>query len=150
MRDSNWSNLRISRTAAAVLPLVVWALLTGQTARMTIAKVADLPPWSYSLNIPAEDVVTSAEAFGRFAGPVRADLLRLESGYDIQNDAIRRRVVELLSKLDMLTGDYNKGMDRAVRLRRLQTKVLSRLTTMLLEIASCMPGRFTSEQRRRF
>ena len=116
-----------------VVSVQSWAL-PGQ-ALPRIEKVADLPAYTYPTSEPVEQLIRSGEAFEEFSNPVEVDLLRLRSEFEIQNEGLRSRTLELLAKLDLLFGHYESGISRVQQLRAMQSKVGARLTKMLTEEA---------------
>ena len=133
------SSIRLSACALS-FALISPSLLPGET-RPKIEKIADLPAYVYSVPAPVADLIRSPEKFEQFAKPVEADLLRLRSGYDIRNQTLQSRTLELLTKLDLMSGRYESGISLARQVRASQSKVALKLTAMLSEEAYMQSAR---------
>jgi hypothetical protein len=74
-------------------------------AKKAVTSAADLPVFTYPLAIPPSALVTSdAATFNAFAAPVRANIEAVLNGYDIQDHAALRGLLEQKLELQLLSG----------------------------------------------
>ena len=122
---------RLTRAAAALVlssaSLCSWA----QATKPRIEKAADLPRFTYKVDGKLEDLVRSDARFAPFAGAVRRDTQSVLDGYEIADKATRRDLLNLLSVLDYLDGQYDRAFARAEEVRALQDKPADKLISGL-------------------
>ena len=120
----------IPRWAGVALALLclapTWAL-----GKPRIEKAADLPRFTYKVDAPLEDIVRSPQRFAAFAAAVRRDTESVLDGYEIDDKATQRGLLNQLAILDYLDGRYGDALSRAEQVRALEEKPADRLLSDL-------------------
>jgi hypothetical protein len=89
-------SIAMQQVLAILILICAMRSAAAQETRPIIAKIADIPQFTYSVPDSTEELIRSPEAFARLAAPVEADLLKLQSGYDLKNDGVRRQVLDMI------------------------------------------------------
>jgi subtilisin family serine protease len=89
----------------------------------------------------ASEILSSDAAFAPLARAVRSDIEALLDGYEIEDRATLQSLEGTLLSLDMLAGDYASAEERIERIRAMQEKPSSRLTTGLIGTAAIAASR---------
>ena len=110
-------------------------------ARPKITNQDQLPRHTYEVDAAASEIVTSEAAFAPLAAAVRSDIEALLADYEIEDRATLESLEGTLLNLDMLAGDYASAEQRIARMRAMQEKPSSRLTTGLVGTAAIAAAR---------
>jgi len=110
-------------------------------SRPKITNQDQLPRHTYAVDAPASEILTSDEAFAPLAAAVRSDIEALLADYEIEDRATLESLEGTLLNLDMLEGDYASAEQRIARMRAMQEKPSSRLTTGLVGTAAIAAAR---------
>ena len=110
-------------------------------ARPKITNQDQLPRHTYEVDATASEIVTSEAAFAPLAAAVRSDIEALLAGYEIEDRATLESLEGTLLNLDMLAGDHASAEQRIARMRAMQEKPSSRLTTGLVGTAAIAAAR---------
>ena len=111
----------------------------GEKPRIT--NQDQLPRYTYEVDGSASDILTSEAAFAPLAAAVRSDIEALLADYEIEDRATLEGLEGTLLNLDMLEGDYASAERRIERMRAMQEKPSSRLTTGLVGSAAIAAAR---------
>jgi hypothetical protein len=131
---------RSSRHVLALLALAAAALCAqAQTpapaapadGKPRIEKAADLPRFNYRIDGSVEELVRNREKFATFAAALRRDTDSVLAGYEIQDKAAQRGLINQLAILDFLDGRYDTALMRAEQVRALQEKPADKLMSGL-------------------
>lgn len=128
------NHLRVSKIYFQVLLVVVLAAATGlsQGAKQVVHSQADLPRFNYPIAGTASDLVQGDDAtFSQFAAKVEADVDSVLNGYDIQDHAALRSLLEVKLDLAILKGKDEEALNVIDKLRGLQDKPDAKLLTGL-------------------
>lgn len=138
-------------TVFAVSTLTVASLACGPSddagsgqadaGKPRITSQDELPRHTYEVRASATDILTSDEAFAPLAAAVRADVEALLADYEIEDRATRESLEGTLLNLDLLAGDLASAEQRIERIRAMQEKPSSRLTTGLVGSAAIAAAR---------
>lgn len=138
-------------TVLAVSTLTVASLACGPSddagsgqadaGKPRITSQDELPRHTYEVRASATDILTSDEAFAPLAAAVRADVEALLADYEIEDRATRESLEGTLLNLDLLAGDLASAEQRIERIRAMQEKPSSRLTTGLVGSAAIAAAR---------
>ena len=109
--------------------------------RPKITNQDQLPRHTYQVDASASEILSSDEAFQPLAHAVRSDIETLLAEYDIEDRATLQSLEGTLLSLDMLAGDYAAAEERIERIRAMQEKPASRLTTGLIGTAAITAAR---------
>jgi subtilisin family serine protease len=121
---------------AAVLASIASGVLATDAPRIKVESVADLPRYSYPIPGPASQFVEASPAtFDAFAAKVGADVDTLLSKFEIDDRSTLRRILNAKRNLQELAGDDRGGLATVAKLRGLEDKPASRLTSGLFEQA---------------
>ena len=116
----------------ALVLLVVCSAVAQGAAKKKVTSQADLPRFSYPLNIPASELVQAdAATFEAFAAKVRADVNSVLQGYEISDKATMRTLLSTKADLQELAGDYSGALDTVKAVRGMEDKPAARLTSGL-------------------
>ena len=110
-------------------------------ARPKITSQDQLPRHTYEVEGSASEILSSDAAFAPLAAAVRSDIEALLADYEIEDRATLEGHEGTLFNLDMLAGDYASAEERIERIRALQEKPSSRLTSGLVGTAAIAAGR---------
>jgi subtilisin family serine protease len=112
--------------------LVVCSAVAQDAAKKKVASQADLPRFSYPLNIPASELVQAdAATFDAFAAKVRADVNSVLQGYEISDKATMRTLLSTKADLQELADDYSGALETVKAIRGMEDKPAARLTSGL-------------------
>lgn len=138
-------------TVFAVSTLTVASLACGPSddagsgqadaGKPRITSQDELPRHTYEVRASATEILTSDEAFAPLAAAVRADVEALLADYEIEDRATRESLEGTLLNLDLLAGDLASAEQRIERIRAMQEKPSSRLTTGLVGSAAIAAAR---------
>jgi hypothetical protein len=109
--------------------------------RPKITNQDQLPRHTYEVEGSASEILTSEDAFAPLAAAVRSDIEALLADYVIEDRATLQSLEGTLFNLDMLEGDYASAEKRIERIRAMQEKPSSRLTSGLVGTAAIAAGR---------
>jgi len=109
--------------------------------RPKITNQDQLPRYTYEVEGAASEILTSEAAFAPLAAAVRSDIEALLADYEIEDRATLEGLEGTLLNLDMLEGDYASAERRIERMRAMQEKPSSRLTTGLVGSAAIAAAR---------
>jgi hypothetical protein len=121
------------------------------TAKKPVTSAADLPRFTYPIAVaPSALVQADAATFGAFAANVRANIESVLAGYDIQDHATLRGLLEEKLELQLLAGSEDAGaLATADLMRPLEdkpdSKLLSGLTTRAIVAARAQAGATTGD-----
>jgi subtilisin family serine protease len=113
-------------------------LAAGQEApaKKKVASEADLPRFSYPLTVAPSELLASDDAtFGAFAQKVSADVESVLAGYEIDDKATLRNLLEARFDAQMLAGDGKGALATLDRIHDLQDKPSARATGGILDRA---------------
>jgi subtilisin family serine protease len=119
-----------------VVRCLVLAVFVGAAAVAFDASAADkvrvenldeLPRFSYPIDGSVVGIITSDEAFDAFAAKVRSDVEGVLAKYEIDDAATLQGYYSLLSRLDMLDGDYEAALARTEQIGELEAKEAGKL-----------------------
>jgi subtilisin family serine protease len=129
-------------TAAAAAPPA-----GAQTpAKQTVTSAADLPVFTYPIALaPSKLIDADAATFNAFASPVRANIETVLAGYDIQDHATLRGLLEQKLELQLLSGTEDAAaLATADQIRALEdkpdAKLLSGVQTRAVVAARAKSG----------
>jgi len=106
--------------------------LTQTAAKKKVTSQSDLPRFTYTLSMPASDLVQADSAtFDPFAAHVRADLESVFRDYDIADKATTRELLSTKMSLQELGGDFSGALETVKAIRALEDKPSARLTSGL-------------------
>jgi hypothetical protein len=117
--------------AGVISPLPPTAPAAGETQKIKVETLDDLPRRSYAIPGKVSELVRSDEQFKRFADKVRADLESDLATYDIEDKATLRQWNGTLVNLNILDGRYDAALECLASLRGLMDKPALKLTTGL-------------------
>lgn len=118
----------------------------AQVGRTVVKSQADLPRFNYSLPGTATALLQSDDAtFNAFAGKVQVDVNSVLKGYDIQDHAALRSVLNVELNLQLLSGDNDGALETIDKLRDLQDKPDAKLLTGLQTRAIIAAQKATGE-----
>ena len=104
----------------------------AQTEKKKVASQADLPRFTYPLNVPASDLLQADLAtFNIFAAKVRSDVDDVLRDYDITDKATMRDLLSTKLNLQQLAGEYPAALETVKTIRGLEEKPSARLTSGL-------------------
>ena len=143
--------LRLITAAACTLALVTVVAASPPAGAQAIAKkpvnsAADLPRFTYPIDIaPSALVQADAPTFSAFAAKVRADIDSVLAGYDIQDHATLRGLLEQKLQLQVLAGTEDAAaLATAQQIRELEDKpdqkLLSGVSTNAIVAARAQTG----------
>jgi hypothetical protein len=92
-----------------------------------VAREADLPRFSYKVSGKLEDLVKDKTAFDAFAVGVRRDLQSVLDGYEIDDKATMRGLLNEMAVLDLIDGRWDEALALSDRIRELQEKPADKL-----------------------
>ena len=130
----------------ACLVAVGSARADAASPKIRVHSKSDLPRFSYPLNGPASALLEADDAtFAKFANPVRSDLNRLLSSYDIEDHSTMRALLVEKQELQELAGDPRGALSTVDGIRALEEKPAAKLTSGLyararLEAAAATGG----------
>jgi hypothetical protein len=116
-----------------LLRLVVFILSLAMGAgalaaeKKHVSREADLPRFSYKIAGKLEDLVRDKAEFDSFAAEVRRDVQSVLDGYDIDDKATHRQLLNELAVLDLLDGQYDAALALSDEIRALQEKPADKL-----------------------
>ena len=117
------------------------AAASSDGERPRITNQDQLPRHTYEVEGSASEILTSDAAFAPLAAAVRSDIETLLAEYEIEDRATLEGLEGTLLNLDMLEGDYASAQRRIERIRAMQEKPSSRLTTGLVGTAAIAAAR---------
>jgi subtilisin family serine protease len=120
----------MKKTILALVATLAVAAAFAQTPKR-VDKADDLPRFSYPVQGELETIVRDAPRFNALAAAVRRDLEATLAGYDISEQATRRRLLGQLVQLDLLEGRYDDALRRSAEVRLLQEKPADKLLSGL-------------------
>ena len=88
-------------------------LATVVDAKTKIENLDDLPRFSYPVEGSVVGVITSDDAFNEFAAKVRTDIEGVLDEYEIDDAATLQGYYGVLSRLDLMNGDYEGALARS-------------------------------------
>lgn len=141
----------LKRYLPLLLAVVLAACATADTKKR-IERAADLPRFSYRIEVKLEDLVRNEESFRRFAAEVRRDDQSVLDGYDIADKSAQRGLLGVLAQIDFLEGRYEDAARRAVEIRALEEKpadkLISGMSLRTMVAAQAKVGNTTSKAYR--
>jgi len=115
--------------AIAFLPVVTQA--QGEPKKR-VEGIDDLPRHTYKIEGTVSELYSNQEAFRSFAAQVRADVEKDLAEYEIEDSRTLRSYYGTLLALDMMDGAFDRALTNVYRIRELQDKAASRLTSGLV------------------
>jgi len=119
----------------ALLLAVAFAPLALADGKIKAESLDDLPRFSYPVDTSVADVLMSDEQFGVFATMVRADIEDVLATYEIDDRATLQGYYAVLSRLDLLEGEYEDALARSEQIRAIEEKEAGKLMTGLFSKA---------------
>ena len=116
----------------AMLPAKALAQDVAPEEKPKIRSQADLPRYTYDVDVSASALFTSDQAFLDLATRVRADIEKLLATYDIEDKATLRDFHRTLKDIALLAGNYGSALEHAAEARSLEGKPAARHMTGLL------------------
>ncbi len=124
------------RNLPVLFVLTSAALVCAQAPRKVVTTETDLPRFSYQvpgdvqhlLNMPVKE-------FSEFAVPIRSDIDKTLSDYEIQDHAAHRKLLHARLDLELLSGDNAAALRTILQIRALEDKPVFKLTSALNEEA---------------
>ena len=118
---------------AALLAIVSVATCFAQASGKKIVKTEDdLPRFNYPISGTATELLQANDAtFQAFASKVKVDVDSVLAGYEIQDHASLRGLLNVQLNLQLLAGDTQGALDSVDKLRELQDKPDAKLMTGL-------------------
>ena len=119
------------------LLLTAAALLCGAASgyaadqRIEVKTLDDLPRLTYPMSGPVSEMIVSDEAFGEFAAKLNSDIAGILEKYDIGDAATLQRFHSTLSALALLDGRDADALAHMAKVKELEDKEATRLTTGL-------------------
>lgn len=121
--------MRISSVIAATC--VLFAAAAALADKTPVRTIDDLPRHVYPLAGPVSELIQSAGDFRTFAAAVRADLEADLEAYEIQDAATLQQMYTSLLTLDVMDRRHASALELVERIRALEDKEATRLTTGL-------------------
>lgn len=115
----------------SLLAILVAAPAVLVDAKTKIENLDDLPRFSYPVEGSVVGIITSDEAFNEFAAKVRADIESVLAEYEIDDAATLQGYHRVLSRLDLMSGDYEASLAHLEKIRELESKEAAKLMTGL-------------------
>lgn len=127
----------IVRFAAVCVLATLFAAAPALAAegRTRVENLDDLPRFSYPVEGSVEGIITSDENFGQLAAKVRADIEGVLAEYQIDDAATLQGYYRVLSRLDLMEGDFDAALARIDQIRELEDKEALKITTGLFDRA---------------
>ncbi|MEE4271822.1 MAG: S8 family serine peptidase [Thermoanaerobaculales bacterium] len=111
----------------ALAAVVTVAPAAGAGEKIKVESLDDIPRFSYPVEGSVVDLITSDERFGEFAVKVRADIEDVLARYDINDASTLQGYYAILSRLDLMEGDFESALARVEQIGELETKEAARL-----------------------
>jgi len=129
-------NRILNLNSALLVFLLVHSAVAQDFGKKKVTSQADLPRFSYSLTMPASELVQSdAATFQAFSSKVRADVDAVFRDYDIEDKSTLRNLLSVKLDLQRLAGEYSAALETVKAIRSLEEKPAARLTSGLF--AAC-------------
>jgi hypothetical protein len=139
--------IRLTLSFVCALAIAAGVPAGAQTAaKKTVTSAADLPAFTYPIDVAPSALVTAdAATFDPFAAKVRANVEAVLSGYDIQDHATLRGLLQQKLELQLLSGTEDAAaLTTADAIRALEdkpdTKLVSGLSTRATVAARAKAG----------
>jgi subtilisin family serine protease len=134
-----------SRRLAAVLIAALAFSSAGLAQKKVVKTEDDLPRFNYPVTGTATELLQSDDAtFNAFAAKVRADVDSVLNGYDIQDHATLRALLNVRLSLQLVAGDDKASLATLDQIRDLEdkpdAKMLSGLRTRAMIAARAQSG----------
>ncbi len=125
------------RYLATPLMLASAALACGQNTPKQVATTeTDLPRFSYPVSGDVQYLLNMpVKEFSDFALPIRSDIDRTLSEYEIKDHAAHRKLLHARLDLELLSGDNAAALGTIQQIRALEDKPVAKLTSALSEEA---------------
>jgi len=119
-----------------LLTLLLFGLLFSgvnaqPAAKEKINKLDDLPRHSYPVTATAAELVKTEAVFAPLAAKVRSDIENILDRYEIEDKTTLKNLYGNLLNLDMLDGNYDEALKKAVLIRDMETKPADKLLSGL-------------------
>jgi hypothetical protein len=136
---------KVSLKVVGALVLTMACLVVAQAQKKVVKTEDDLPRFNYPISGTATALLQSDDAtFNVFAGRVKTDIDSLLTGYDIQDHATLRDILNVRVSLQLLAGDDKAALATLDQLRSLEdkpdAKLLSGLRTRAMLAAHASTG----------
>jgi len=95
--------------------------------KIRVDNLDDLPRFSYSVDGSVVGIITSDEAFEEFAAKVRSDIEGVLAKYEIGDATTLQGYYSVLSRLDLMGGDYESALARVEQIGALEEKEAGKL-----------------------
>ena len=124
--------MSLRRLIVGALVLTVAVAATAAAAdKIKVENLSDLPRFDYPVDGSVVGIIASDEAFNAFADDVRADIEEVLATYEIDDAATLQGYYSVLSRLDLMEGDYDAALARIEQIRALEDKEAGKLMTGL-------------------
>ena len=125
------------RNFSIFLFLASVGLAAAQTApKKIVTTEADLPRFSYPVDGDVQHLLDMpVKEFSKFALPIRSDIDKTLSDYEIQDHAAHRKLLHARLEFELLSGDNAAVLGTIQQIRALEDKPVAKLTTALTEEA---------------
>jgi len=114
---------------------VVVAPESSAQEKKKVKNLDELPRFSYPVEGSVVDLITSDDAFDEFAAKVRSDIEGLLAEYEIDDAATLQGYYSVLSRLDLMDGDYESALARVKQIGDLEEKEAGKLMNGLFSKA---------------
>ena len=100
-----------------LVALLAAAPTTQAQNKTKIESLDELPRFSYPVEGSVVDIITSDAAFAEFAAKARADIEGVLEEYEIDDAATLQGYYGVLSRLDLMEGEYESALARLEQIR---------------------------------
>jgi hypothetical protein len=124
------------RNFPVLLFLASTAFVSAQAPKKIVTTEADLPRFSYPVSGDVQHLLNMpVKEFSEFARPIRSDIDKMLSDYEIQDHAAHRKLLHARLDLELLSGDNAAALGTIEQIRALEDKPVAKLTVSLNEEA---------------
>ena len=112
------------------------AFVSAQTLKKVVTTETDLPRFSYPVSSDVQHLLNMpVKEFSTFALPIRSDIDKTLSEYEIKDHAAHRKLLRARLDLELLSGDNAAALETIQQIRALEDKPVAKLTSALSEDA---------------
>ena len=124
------------RIFPVLLLLASAAFISAQTLKKVVTTETDLPRFSYPVSSDVQHLLNMpVKEFSKFALPIRSDIDKTLSEYEIKDHAAHRKLLRARLDLELLSGDNAAALETIKQIRALEDKPVAKLTSALSEDA---------------
>ena len=126
----------MTRSLPIFLFLASAAFVSAQAPKKVVTTETDLPRFSYPVSSDVQHLLNMpVKEFSKFALPIRSDIDKTLSEYEIKDHAAHRKLLRARLDLELLFGDNAAALETIQQIRALEDKPVAKLTSALSEDA---------------